>query len=135
MHRARQLVGQLSAGSERPFIRQAVLLSADLERALDTLCSELDLQRASFRDPGLAVLGLHNVVLPVGQGMFLEVVSPLDLRSDNTANRQLGRRKGDGGYMLMFQTSNLKLERARLEKEVPFFEREGMVAIGLCGGA
>lgn len=124
MHRANRLVSQFTGGSERPSIRQAVLLSADLERALDGLCPLLDLQRASFRDPGLASLGLHNMVLPVGQAMFLEVVSPLDPRSDNTANRQLARRKGDGGYMLMFQTCDLKLERARLEKEVRAVARE-----------
>jgi len=99
------------------FIRQVVLIARDLEHAVGNLAPVLGISPSSFRDAGINSIGLHNMVMPVGQGMFLEVVSPLDPKDhNNTGNRQLARRKGDGGYMIMLQTKHLDQERARLEK-------------------
>src|SRR3989441_3727031 len=49
--------------------------------------------------------------MPVGQ-TFLEVVSPV--RDGTTAGRLLDRRGGDGGYMVILQTADLRADRARL---------------------
>src|SRR5205814_906057 len=54
---------------------------------------------------------LHNAVMPVGQ-TFLEVVSPV--REGTTAGRLLDRRGGDGGYMVILQTADLRADRTRL---------------------
>lgn len=90
-------------------IRQIALVSADLEAALEDLCFVLGIDVA-YRDPGVAVFGLHNGVMPVGEH-FLEVVSP---QQDGTsASRYLARRHGDGGYMVILQTPDLA-ERRRL---------------------
>jgi hypothetical protein len=55
--------------------------------------------RAPFADPGVREFGLTNAVFEVGRD-FLEVVSPA--QDGTTAGRLLDRR-GDGGYMAIFQ--------------------------------
>ena len=91
-------------------IRQIALVARDLEPVVADLCAVLGLEVA-FRDPGVAEFGLHNAVIPVGT-TFLEVVSPT--REGTTAGRFLEKRGGDGGYMVIVQTTNLDAVRARL---------------------
>lgn len=91
-------------------IRQVALVARELDPVVDDLCGVFDLAVA-FHDPGVEVFGLRNAVLPVGD-TFLEVVSPV--RPGTTAGRLLDRRGGDGGYMVIFQTSDLGADRARL---------------------
>jgi len=91
-------------------LRQVALVARDLEPVVDDLCSVLGIA-VSFRDPGVAVFGLHNAVMPVGD-TFLEVVSPV--QPDTTASRYLERRGGDGGYMVMLQSDDLDADRQRL---------------------
>ena len=52
-----------------------------------------------FRDPGVGSFGLHNVVCALGED-FLEIVSPTQ---DGTAAGRHLERRGEGGYMLIFQ--------------------------------
>ena len=88
-------------------IRQIALVAADLDSALADLTSVLGID-VGFHDEGVAVFGLRNGVMPVGDH-FLEVVSP---REDGTsAGRYLARRRGDGGYMVIFQTHDLAKRR------------------------
>ncbi|MCH7598264.1 MAG: VOC family protein [Myxococcales bacterium] len=91
-------------------IRQIALVAKDLEPTVLTLCSVLGLEVA-FRDPGVSVFGLSNVVIPVGD-TFLEVVSPVE--EDTAAGRLLDRRLGDGGYMVILQTEDLDVHRKQL---------------------
>lgn len=96
------------------FIRQIVLAAKDLEPVLLDLSRVLGIE-ISIRDPGpgLAAFGLVNAVMPVGN-TFLEVVSP---QEENTAaGRYLDRRKGDGGYMVIFQTHDLESDKKRFEE-------------------
>ncbi len=67
-----------------------------------------------FRDPGVALFGLANAVLPVGDA-FLEVVSPV--KPDASAARLLARRGGDCGYMVIVQTGDLAPARQRMHDE------------------
>ena len=92
-------------------IRQIALVARDLSRAVEHLERVLGLDVA-FRDPGVGAFGLHNAVLPVGT-QFLEVVSPL---KDGTTAGRLLERRGDSGYMVIFQTDDLDRDRARLAK-------------------
>jgi hypothetical protein len=89
-------------------LRQAVLVAQDLEPVSAQLRAELNLGEP-YADPGVGAFGLHNAVYAIGD-TFLEVVSPT--RPDTTAGRYLERR-GDGGYMVIFQLDDLDAARAR----------------------
>ena len=91
-------------------LRQIALVAKDLEPIAKTLHDVFGVNIA-YRDPGVGVFGLVNVVMPVG-GEFLEVVQPVT--ADASAGRYLKRRGGDAGYMLIFQAPNALAHRARL---------------------
>jgi hypothetical protein len=90
-------------------LRQVVIAARDLDAAVADLTAVLGI-RVGFNDPGVAEFGLVNAVLPVGD-TFLEVVSPVSPSAP--ARRFLDRRGGDGGYMVMIQTSDLDADRRR----------------------
>jgi len=92
-------------------IRQVALVARHLEPIVRTLTSVLGVE-VSVRDPGVALFGLENAVMPIGT-TFLEVVSPF--RDGTTAGRLLERR-GDSGYMVILQTADLTTDRARLAR-------------------
>ena len=87
-------------------------MARELERSVEDLCDVLGVDVA-YNDPNMVVFGLVNAVMPVGN-TFLEVVSPA--QEGTTAGRYLERRGGDGGYMLVLQTRDLRRERERIEK-------------------
>ncbi len=89
-------------------LRQAVLAARDLDAAVARLNEALPLAEP-FSDPGVAHFGLRNAVMALGD-TFVEVVAPV--REDTAAGRHLDRR-GDGGYMVMFQVDDLDGARAR----------------------
>jgi hypothetical protein len=90
-------------------LRQAVLVAAELEPAVERLRAELGLGEP-YADPGVGAFGLVNAVMAVGD-CFVEVVSPA--RPGTTAGRYLERHGGDGGYMLIFQLDDLEGARER----------------------
>ena len=85
-------------------------MARDLEPVYERLREALGLGDP-FRDPGVGVFGLHNVVCALGED-FLEVVSPT--REGTAAGRHLERR-GEGGYMLIFQLDDLASARERAQ--------------------
>ncbi|HEX2086497.1 MAG TPA: VOC family protein [Solirubrobacteraceae bacterium] len=89
-------------------LRQAVLAARDLDAAVAELREALPLGEP-FADPGVAHFGLRNAVMALGD-TFVEVVSPV--QEDTAAGRHLDRR-GDGGYMVMFQLDDLAAARER----------------------
>ncbi|OJD11013.1 hypothetical protein ACJ73_09631, partial [Blastomyces percursus] len=66
-----------------------------------------------FVDPGVAVWGLENFIVPIG-GDFIEVVSPTN--PNTTAARRLSK-NGDGGYMIIMQTVDARKQRAHIESK------------------
>lgn len=91
-------------------LRQIAFVAEDLEPRTDELCGVLGLQ-VGFRDPGVGLWGLHNIVAPIG-GNFLEIVSPT---TENTsAGRYLKRRDGDGGYMVILLCADAVAQRERI---------------------
>jgi catechol 2,3-dioxygenase-like lactoylglutathione lyase family enzyme len=94
-------------------LRQVALVARDLEATVADLCAVLEIEVA-FRDPGVALFGLVNAVLPVGD-TFLEVVSPV--KPDASAERLLVRRGGDAGYMVIVQVADLAAARERVARE------------------
>src|SRR6185369_3078907 len=91
-------------------LRQVALVARDLDAVVADCTAVLGLE-VGFRDPDIAMFGLRNAVMPVGD-TFLEVVSPV--RDDATAARFLARRGGDGGYMVIVQVDDLDVARRRL---------------------
>jgi hypothetical protein len=92
-----------------PRLRQAVIAARSLEPVVEALRSSLGLG-APYADPGVGRFGLRNAVFALGD-TFLEVVSPV--QDGTAAGRQLERRGGDCGYMLMFQVPDVAAARAR----------------------
>jgi|TARA_B110000263_G_scaffold82525_1_gene72246 hypothetical protein len=87
-------------------LRQICLVSSNLKKIEDELCSILGLE-VCHRDPGVAQYGLENFLLPIGSN-FIEVVAP---SIDNTAaGRYLERRKGDCGYMVITQVDSRTMQ-------------------------
>lgn len=91
-------------------LRQVALVARDLA-VVDELCELFGLT-VCFRDPGVAAFGLHNALMVIGD-QFLEVVSPT--QDGTTAGRLLDKRDGDGGYMAIYEVSDLdeRLEHLR----------------------
>ena len=89
-------------------LRQAVLAARDLDAAVAELRAALPLGEP-FADPGVGHFGLRNAVMALGD-TFVEVVSPV--QEGTAAGRHLDRR-GDGGYMVMFQLDDLDAARRR----------------------
>lgn len=93
-------------------LRQAVLVAAELEPVASALKSALGLGEP-FRDPGVGEFGLTNAVFALGD-CFLEVISPA--QPDTAAGRYLDRHNGDGGYMAIFDLTDLEGARLRAEQ-------------------
>jgi hypothetical protein len=89
-------------------LRQAVVVAAELEPAVERLRAELGLGEP-YADPGVGAFGLVNAVMPIGD-CFIEVISPA--QAETTAGRYL-ERHGDGGYMVIIQLDDLAGARDR----------------------
>jgi catechol 2,3-dioxygenase-like lactoylglutathione lyase family enzyme len=92
-------------------LKQICLVAADLDPVEEDLKGILGLEVA-YRDPRIDYFGLRNVLLPVGNSL-LEVVAPI--RDGTAAGRQLERRGGDGGYMVILQCGDAAAARERVE--------------------
>src|SRR5271170_7911704 len=92
-------------------LRQVALVAADLAPAETGIIEELGVELC-YRDPEVGVFGLKNALFPIGDKL-LEVVSPV--RTGTTAGRQLDKRRGDGGYMVILQVDDLDAIRWRIE--------------------
>ncbi len=93
-------------------LRQAVLVADELEPVASALREALGLGEP-FRDPGVGEFGLTNAVFALGD-CFLEVISPS--QTGTAAGRYLDRHEGDGGYMAIFDLTDLEEARARAEQ-------------------
>jgi Glyoxalase-like domain len=92
-------------------MRQICLVAHDLDAVEEDL-TEIFGIAVCYRDPAIRRLGLHNILMPIGNN-FLEVVSPVE--EGTTAERYLDRRGGDGGYMVIAQTDDLQKARKRID--------------------
>lgn len=84
-------------------LRQLCLVAENLDPLVEELSAVFGVE-VCHRDPGVAMFGLHNALLPFGSN-FIEVVSPT--QQGTAAGRYLERRKGDGGYMVILDTEEL----------------------------
>ncbi|MEO6654107.1 MAG: VOC family protein [Ilumatobacteraceae bacterium] len=93
-------------------LRQIVMVAADLDAAELAIERDLGLERC-FRDPGVAAFGLRNALFPIGDKL-LEVVAPT--RAGTTAGRQIDKRGGDSGYMVILEVDDLDSLRDRFDE-------------------
>lgn len=91
-------------------MRQIALVAHDLYAVEADFHAVFGLE-VCYRDPGVEKYGLHNFLMPVGNG-FLEVVAPTE--EGTAGGRYLERRGGDGGYMVILQTADIAEVRARV---------------------
>ncbi len=91
-------------------LRQICLVVEDISAAEDALTQIFGLA-VGERAAGVGKFGLDNFLIPIG-GDFLEVVAPT--RDGTAAGRFLERRKGDGGYMAIFQCDDGLAYRERI---------------------
>ena len=92
-------------------LRQIAVMVDRLEPVVDDLRSVFGIEVA-FRDPSVGEWDLANAVLPVGD-QFLEILEPL--KEGTAGGRQLARRGGDGGYMVILQSEDHGPLKERLE--------------------
>lgn len=90
-------------------LRQLCLVVADLDRAVESLCTVFGAV-VCFRDPAVERFGLRNALIRIGAS-FIEVVSPI--RPGTAAERYLRRRGGDSGYMVILDSDALDYWRER----------------------
>ncbi len=91
-------------------LRQVAFVAREIEPVAQRFATVFGL-KVGFRDPGVGVFGLTNVVMPCG-GEFIEIVSPF--RDDASGARYLARRGGDAGYMVILQDADAEAHRARI---------------------
>ena len=92
-------------------LRQIAVVANDLKAAEFQLTEVFGLE-VCYRDPGVEVFGLNNILMPMGN-QLLEVVSPF--KDDTAGGRYLDRRGGDGGYMVITQVDDHKPRVKRVE--------------------
>lgn len=90
-------------------LRQIVLAAPELEPVAEQLEATLGV-RDGFNDPGVAAFGLKNVVYSAGES-FVEVVVPVE---DDTAAGRTIAKQGEGGYMAIFQVTDIEAVRRRV---------------------
>jgi hypothetical protein len=91
-------------------LRQVAYMAEKIAPVAAELEAVFDLH-VGYRDPGVGVFGLANIVEPVG-GEFLEVLEPM--REDASGARYLQRRGGDAGYMVILQDADSLAHRERI---------------------
>lgn len=92
-------------------LRQICLAAPKLERLVSDL-DEILAIKVCYRDPNVGKYGLENALFMVGTN-FLEIVSPT--KDDTAGGRFIERTKGHGGYMAIFQASDVRRRQKHAE--------------------
>lgn len=92
-------------------LRQICLVAPRLAPVVSDL-EEIFGVKVCYRDPNVGKYGLENALFVIGTN-FLEIVAPIE---DNTAaGRFIARTKGHGGYMAIFQASDVPRRQQHAE--------------------
>ena len=92
-------------------LRQLVFVSNERDELGRKICDLFDLKE-TYNDAGLINFGLENVLIPLGD-TFFEIVMPV--QENTTAGRFLDKRGGEGGYMVIVDSSDFEKEQPRVE--------------------
>lgn len=91
-------------------LRQVVFATDDNEGSGALLRERLGLGKG-FVDPGLETISMTDTTVPVGEGAFLELITPWD--ATTSLGRWLAKVGGSGGYLLAIQHPDVEGVRAR----------------------
>ena len=91
-------------------LRQVIIAAEDNAAAGALLRSRLGVG-TGFVDPGLETINMDDNTIPVGNGSYLEIISPRD--ATVSLSRWLAKAGGSGGYMLAIQHSDVVGVRRR----------------------
>lgn len=91
-------------------LRQVIIAADDNAAAGALLRSRLGVG-TGFVDPGLETINMDDNTIPVGNGSYLEIISPRD--ATVSLSRWLAKAGGAGGYMLAIQHSDVVGVRRR----------------------
>lgn len=97
-------------GRSWALLRQVIIAAEDNAAAGALLRSRLGVG-AGFVDPGLETINMDDNTIPVGNGSYLEIISPRDAAV--SLSRWLAKVGGSGGYMLAIQHSDVVGVRRR----------------------
>jgi hypothetical protein len=92
-----------------PELRQIVLLTADLEAALDAARAAFGVPPGTRDEAGMAAIGFRHEVFGFDR-TYVEICEPLDPQS--SAGRRVAR-DGDGGFMVVVQVADAAATIAR----------------------
>lgn len=101
---------ELKAGRSWAKLRQVIIAAEDNAAASALLRSRLGVG-TGFVDPGLETINMDDTTIPVGNGSYLEIISPRD--PSTSLGRWLAKAGGSGGYMLAIQHSDVAGVRSR----------------------
>ena len=91
-------------------LRQVALMVHDLEEGRELYRQTLGMEACYSED--LSQFGLVNLVLPAGNGTFVELLQPT---SSQSAGTRFLERRGEGPYLLIFETKQYDLLIDRLK--------------------
>jgi hypothetical protein len=91
-------------------LRQVIIAAEDNAAAGALLRTRLGVG-TGFVDPGLETINMDDTTIPVGNGSYLEIISPRD--TTVSLGRWLAKAGGNGGYMLAIQHSDVVGVRRR----------------------
>ena len=81
-------------------LRQVAFMVAELEAGRELYRQALEMEACHTED--LSKYGLANLVLPAGNGTFVELLQPT---SNESAGSRFLQRRGEGPYLLIFETN------------------------------
>ncbi len=82
-------------------LRQIAMMVDDLPNGIDLYQKVLGMSPS--RTGELPQFGLHNAVLPAGNGTFVELLAP---SSDESAGARFLNRRGEAPYLIIFETTS-----------------------------
>lgn len=94
-------------------LRQVIVAADDNAAAGQLLRSKLGVGKG-FVDPGLETINMDDNTIPVGNGAYIEIISPRD--PSTSLGRWLAKAGGSGGYMLAIQVSDVAAVRRRAKE-------------------
>ena len=105
-------------------LRQVAFLVKDLEEGRELYRSTLGLEPCHSED--LTQFGLENLVLPAGNGTFVELLQPTADSPETSPAKRFLERRGEAPYLLIFETKqygqlirHLKSLGVRITSESP----------------
>lgn len=104
---------QIEPGRSWAKLRQVIVAADDNAAAGQLLRSRLGVGKG-FVDPGLETINMDDNTIPIGNGSYIEIISPRDPAT--SLGRWLAKAGGSGGYMLAVQVSDVVAVRQRAKE-------------------